>query len=39
VYGEWLDLGHGVLKDGTRIVSIKMESGKIFEGKEFIDAR
>ena len=38
VYGERLDLRHGVVKGGTRIVSIKMESGKVFKGKEFIDA-
>jgi len=38
VYGERLDLKRGVVKDGARIVSIKMESGKIFTGKEFIDA-
>jgi hypothetical protein len=38
VYGERLDLKHGVVKDGTRIVSIKMESGKVFKGKQFIDA-
>jgi hypothetical protein len=38
VYGERLDLKHGVVKEGTRIVSIKMESGKVFKGKQFIDA-
>jgi len=38
VYGERLDRKTGVKKDGTRIVSIAMESGKIYEGKMFIDA-
>jgi hypothetical protein len=38
VYGERLDLDKGVLKDGTRIVKIIMESGLEFEGKMFIDA-
>ncbi len=38
VYGERLDLKSGVKKDGLRIVSITMESGKAFSGKEFIDA-
>ena len=38
VYGERLDLDKGVVKDGTRIVKIIMESGREFEGKMFIDA-
>ncbi len=38
VRGERLDLQHGVVRDGKRIVSIKMESGRTFEGKMFIDA-
>lgn len=40
VRGERLDLapGKGVIKDGTRIVRIVMESGRAFEGKMFIDA-
>jgi hypothetical protein len=38
VLGERLDLGKGVEKQGTRIVRIRMESGRIFEGKVFIDA-
>ena len=35
---ERLDLKNGVKKDGTNIVSIAMESGRVFAGKEFIDA-
>ncbi|MEY3852762.1 MAG: hypothetical protein RI910_1742, partial [Verrucomicrobiota bacterium] len=38
VYGERLDLKRGVVKDGTRIVKIVMESGREFAGKMFIDA-
>ncbi len=38
VKGERLDLKKGVVKDGTRIVKILMESGRAFEGKMFIDA-
>ena len=38
VYGERLDLKKGVIKDGTRIVKIIMESGREFTGKMFIDA-
>ena len=38
VYGERLDLKKGVVKDGTRIVKIVMESGREFSGKMFIDA-
>lgn len=38
VYGERLDLKKGVIKDGTRIVKIIMESGREFSGKVFIDA-
>jgi hypothetical protein len=38
VLGERLDLANGVIKDGARIVSIQMESGKRFAGKIFIDA-
>ena len=40
VRGERLDLakGKGVIKDGTRIVRIVMESGREFSGKMFIDA-
>jgi len=36
--GERLDLKNGVKKEGARIVSITMESGKTFTGKMFIDA-
>ncbi|HYR58361.1 MAG TPA: FAD-dependent oxidoreductase, partial [Chthoniobacteraceae bacterium] len=35
---EWLDRAKGVKKDGARIVSIAMLSGKIYAGKMFIDA-
>ena len=38
VHGERLDLQKGVVKDGTRIVKIVMESGRAFSGKVFIDA-
>ncbi len=35
---EWLDREKGVAKDGARITSITMLSGKVFTGKMFIDA-
>jgi hypothetical protein len=35
---EWLDRQSGVRKDGTRIVSITMLSGKTFRGRIFLDA-
>lgn len=35
---EWLDRGKGVKKEGGRIVSITMLSGKTYQGKMFIDA-
>lgn len=38
VRGERLDLKNGVKKDGPRILSIRMESGRTFVGKVFIDA-
>ncbi|WP_164101373.1 FAD-dependent oxidoreductase [Candidatus Laterigemmans baculatus] len=38
VLGERLDLEQGVVKDGTRIVKIVMESGREFPGRMFIDA-
>ncbi|MSU40352.1 MAG: FAD-dependent oxidoreductase [Pedosphaera sp.] len=38
VYGERLNRKDGVKKDGARIVSIAMESGRVFEAKMFIDA-
>lgn len=38
VRGERLDLRHGVIKEGTRITALRMESGRTFPGKIFIDA-
>ena len=38
VRDEWLDRTKGVKKDGARIVSITMLSGKTYRGKMFIDA-
>jgi hypothetical protein len=38
VQGQRLDLAKGVLKDGTRITAIRMESGYIYPGRTFIDA-
>lgn len=38
VLEERLDLKNGVARDGTKIISIRMESGRTFSGKEFIDA-
>lgn len=38
VRGERLDLASGVEKEGTRIVAVRMESGKVFKAKMFIDA-
>ncbi len=38
VKGERLDLAKGVVKQGTRITRIVMESGRSFEGQMFIDA-
>jgi hypothetical protein len=38
VLGERLELSKGVVKDGTRITKIIMESGREFEGTMFIDA-
>lgn len=38
VYGERLELKDGVIKLGTKIVSIRMESGNAYKGKVFIDA-
>ncbi len=35
---EWLDRRDGVSRDGARIVSIRTLSGKVFEGRMFIDA-
>lgn len=36
--GEYLDRANGVKKDGERITSITMLSGKTYRGKMFIDA-
>lgn len=38
VRDEWLDRTNGVKKDGARIVTITMLSGKTYAGKMFIDA-
>lgn len=38
VRGERLDLASGVRKDGVRIVTLTMESGRTFAGRVFIDA-
>lgn len=38
VEGERLDLQQGVIRDGTRIVGLRMESGRQFHGQRFIDA-
>jgi hypothetical protein len=38
VFGQRLDLGRGVKKDGSRIALIQMESGETYRGKIFIDA-
>lgn len=38
LYGERLDLKDGVTKDGNRIASIRMESGRTIRGRMFIDA-
>lgn len=38
VLGERLDLKAGVEKQAGRIVSIKLESGRVFTGKQFVDA-
>ncbi len=36
--GEWLDRDDGVKKEGPRILSITMQSGRTFRGRVFIDA-
>ena len=38
LFGERLDLKNGVKKEGSRIVSIRFESGNEIQGKMFIDA-
>ena len=35
---EWLDRENGVTKDGARITTIQMLSGKTYQGRMFIDA-
>ncbi len=35
---EWLDRQHGLLKKNNKIVSVRTLSGKVFKGKQFIDA-
>ena len=37
IFGERLDLKNGVRKKGEKIVSIRMESGRVFVAKVFID--
>jgi hypothetical protein len=37
-FGQRLDLDGGVTKDGPRIVSIRTESGEVYEGRMFVDA-
>jgi hypothetical protein len=38
VLGERLDLAHGVEKSGRAITALRMESGRVFAGRMFIDA-
>lgn len=38
VYGKRLDLKDGVTKQGSEIISIRMESGIVYKAKVFIDA-
>jgi hypothetical protein len=38
VRGERLDLRQGVIKEGARITALRMESGRTFPGKIFMDA-
>lgn len=38
IFTGLLDLTHGVTMDGRRITSIKLEDGRVFAGKMFIDA-
>lgn len=38
VFGERLNLENGVVKEGSRIARIVMESGRTFAGRVFIDA-
>lgn len=36
-FGERLDRKNGVIKEGSKIISIKMESGKTYAGKVYLD--
>ena len=36
-FGERLDLDRGVVKDGDRIASIRMEGGRVYQGSVFLD--
>ena len=38
VFEERLDLKNGVVSDGKRITAIRLESGKLYRGRVFIDA-
>ncbi len=38
VYGERLELKDGVTKQGSKIISIRMESGNVYKGRVFIDS-
>lgn len=38
IYGQRIDRSKGVSKDGSRIISIMMESGESYNAKVFIDA-
>lgn len=38
IFGERLDLQQGVTKEGTRVTRIRMESGREFAARVFIDA-
>jgi hypothetical protein len=37
-YGERLDLANGVARTGASIASVRMESGRVYEGRVFVDA-
>lgn len=38
VLSQRLDLAAGVIKQGTRLTALKMESGEVYRGRMFIDA-
>ena len=38
VFNERLDLSNGVIKDGNRINAIRMETGRVYPARMFIDA-